>query len=73
MIKNLYIPFYLGVGGPIGQGTQFLPWIHIDDMTNLLLFALQNEKAKGVINGVAPEVCCTKICSFLSPFLRPKL
>lgn len=56
MIKQLYIPFYLGLGGPIGSGTQYLPWIHIDDITNMFLFAIEDKEVTGVLNGVAPEV-----------------
>ena len=55
MIKQLYLPFYLGLGGPIGKGNQFMPWIHVEDIANLLLFAIENEEVQGVLNGVAPE------------------
>ncbi|CAG2060950.1 unnamed protein product, partial [Timema podura] len=56
MVKQLYIPFYLGLGGPVGSGKQHMPWIHIDDLTNLLLFAIEKKDVEGVLNGVAPEV-----------------
>lgn len=56
MIKNLILPFYFGVGGPIGNGKQYLPWIHIQDLVRLILFAIENENIKGVLNGVAPQV-----------------
>ena len=55
MIQQIYIPFYMGLGGPIGSGQQFFPWIHIDDMVNLFLFAIE-EDVTGVLNGVAPQV-----------------
>ncbi|CAB3383752.1 Hypothetical predicted protein [Cloeon dipterum] len=57
MIQNLYWPFYFGVGGPIGCGKQFLPWIHVHDIARQFLFALQNNKVNGVLNGVAPQIC----------------
>nr|CAD7434542.1 unnamed protein product [Timema monikensis] len=60
MVKQLYIPFYLGLGGPVGSGKQYMPWIHIDDLTNLLLFAIQKKDVKGVLNGVAPEIVTNK-------------
>ncbi|KAF5279093.1 hypothetical protein FQA39_LY05771 [Lamprigera yunnana] len=60
MIKQLYVPFYLGVGGPIGSGTQYLPWIHIEDMTRLLLFAIENDNVEGILNGVAPDTITNK-------------
>lgn len=56
MIKSLKIPFWLGLGGAVGSGTQILPWIHLDDLCNLIKFAVENEKVKGVINGVAPDI-----------------
>lgn len=54
MIKNLYIPFSLGLGGPIGSGKQYLPWIHINDLSSLILFCIENN-VTGILNGVAPE------------------
>ncbi|KAG5887855.1 hypothetical protein JTB14_005621 [Gonioctena quinquepunctata] len=60
MIKQLYLPFYLGLGGPIGDGSQFMPWIHVDDLTNLIIFAIKNKTAEGILNGVAPNPCTNK-------------
>lgn len=57
MIKQLFLPFYLGLGGPVGRGDQYMPWIHIHDMANLLLFTIENNSVQGVLNGVAPQVC----------------
>jgi NAD dependent epimerase/dehydratase family enzyme len=57
MIKQLFLPFYFGLGGPVGRGDQYMPWIHIHDMANLLLFAIENDSVHGVLNGVAPQVC----------------
>lgn len=57
MIKQLFLPFFLGLGGPVGRGDQYMPWIHIHDMASLLLFAIANENVQGVLNGVAPQVC----------------
>lgn len=56
MIKNMFLPFYFGVGGPIGNGHQYLPWIHIEDLTRLILFAIENDNVNGILNGVAPQV-----------------
>lgn len=57
MIKQLFLPFYLGLGGPVGRGDQYMPWIHIHDVASLLLFAIENDNVQGVLNGVAPQVC----------------
>jgi NAD dependent epimerase/dehydratase family enzyme len=57
MIKQLFLPFFLGLGGPVGRGDQYMPWIHIHDMASLFLFAIENDNVQGVLNGVAPQVC----------------
>ena len=48
-------PFKLGVGGPLGSGKQWVSWIHIDDLTSLYLFLMENITAKGAFNGTAPR------------------
>lgn len=60
MIKQLYLPFFLGLGGPVGSGTQFMPWIHIDDLSNLIIFSIENSNVTGILNGVAPNPCTNK-------------
>lgn len=66
MIKQLYIPFFLGLGGPVGNGSQYLPWIHIKDLVDLIIFSIENNKVEGILNGVAPEVCTNKEFSNVS-------
>lgn len=56
MIQSLYIPFFLGVGGPVATGNQPLPWIHINDLCNLIKYTIETKKVEGVLNGVAPQV-----------------
>ncbi|XP_026481620.1 epimerase family protein SDR39U1, partial [Ctenocephalides felis] len=56
MIKQLILPFWLGLGGPVGRGTQPLPWIHIEDLTSLIWFCIQEEKLSGIVNAVSPHV-----------------
>ncbi|XP_045450683.1 epimerase family protein SDR39U1 [Melitaea cinxia] len=56
MIKNMILPFYLGLGGPIASGKQYLPWIHIEDLIRLIKFSIENKEVKGILNGVAPQV-----------------
>lgn len=47
--------FRLGLGGPIGNGQQWFPWIHIADVVSGLIFLLDNPEARGPFNFVAPE------------------
>lgn len=60
MIKQLYLPFFLGLGGPVGSGNQFLPWIHVDDVAKLICFAIESGEIDGVLNGVAPQIITNK-------------
>jgi uncharacterized protein len=49
------LPYKLFVGGRIGSGRQWLPWIHLEDMVRLILFSLDTDGLSGVINACAPE------------------
>lgn len=55
LLKQLLLPFKLGVGGPIAGGEQFMSWIHIDDEVGLLLWALDNDRVSGIVNATAPN------------------
>lgn len=50
------LPFLLGVGGAIGSGKQPLPWIHINDLCNLIKYSIENRQVNGAVNGVAPQI-----------------
>lgn len=63
LLKQLLLPFKLGVGGPLGSGAQFMPWIHRDDEIGLFLWALDTEAASGVFNGAAPNAVTNKVFS----------
>jgi len=47
--------FRLGLGGPIGNGRQYMSWITLDDVVGAFLFALGNEQLRGPVNAVAPQ------------------
>ena len=50
------LPVYkIGLGGPIGDGKQWMSWIHRSDLCGLIIKALVDKKFSGVINAVAPE------------------
>jgi uncharacterized protein (TIGR01777 family) len=55
ILSKLITPFKLFAGGYFGNGKQWLPWIHISDVVNAIIFLLKNEKAKGVFNISAPK------------------
>jgi len=54
-LKQMATPFKAGVGGPVGSGRQWVSWIHIDDITELYVFLLQNSAMSGPVNGTAPN------------------
>ena len=49
-------PFKLGLGGRIGNGRQWTPWIHLDDAVSALLFIAEDERLDGPVNVVSPGV-----------------
>ena len=53
ILGKMLPPFKLGLGGPIGNGRQYLAWIHIDDMVNGILWLLDND-LRGPFNMVSP-------------------
>jgi uncharacterized protein (TIGR01777 family) len=55
LLKQLLVPFKLGVGGPLAGGGQYMPWIHLDDEVRLLLWALDTDGASGTYNATAPN------------------
>jgi uncharacterized protein len=46
--------FELGMGGPIGSGRQWMPWVHMDDAIGLILHAVADPRLRGAINVTAP-------------------
>lgn len=53
-LKKMFGPMKWGFGSALGSGKQYMPWIHIDDMCEMYLFALKND-ISGSFNAVAPE------------------
>lgn len=51
----MMLPFRLFTGGPIAPGTQWFPWVHVEDEVGLIMFALENDAVNGPINATAPE------------------
>lgn len=49
-------PFKFGLGGRLGNGRQWTPWIHLDDAVSALLFIAENERLDGPVNVVSPVV-----------------
>lgn len=70
MIGRLWLPFKLGLGGRLGSGKQYLPWIHLDDERKAIEFLIQN-KADGIYNLCAPNpVSNQELTNFLAKTLK---
>lgn len=54
-LEKLLPLFERGVAGRLGDGRQWMSWIHLEDISSLFVFALENKDARGVLNGAAPE------------------
>jgi hypothetical protein len=59
-LAKMLTPFKLGLGGPIGQGHQYMSWIHIKDMIGILQFCLSDLGLKGPINATSPNAVTNK-------------
>jgi uncharacterized protein (TIGR01777 family) len=55
-LEKMLLPFKLGLGGRLGDGRQWFPWIHIEDVVGIFLHALMSPAVDGPINGVAPGI-----------------
>lgn len=60
-IKQMLIPFWLGLGGTLGSGNQPFPWIHVSDLAGIIAHSLDPSRTPAssqpeVFNGVAPAL-----------------
>lgn len=55
MLQRLLPPFKMGMGGPIGNGRQWMPWVHIEDQIALIDFLMSRDDARGPYNACAPS------------------
>jgi hypothetical protein len=55
ILKEMLLPFKLGLGGTIGDGKQNFSWVHINDLMRAYLFAIEHPEMKGVYNLMAPN------------------
>jgi uncharacterized protein len=70
-LPKMLLPFRLFAGGPVMPGTQWVSWIHRQDLVRLMKWALANEGASGPINAVAPSpVTMTEFSKTLGKILH---
>jgi uncharacterized protein (TIGR01777 family) len=52
-LDQMLLPFRMGVGGRIGNGRQWMPWVSLDDAVEVFIRALRDERMRGPVNAVA--------------------
>ncbi len=79
VLKEMHLPFRLGLGAPLGSGDQVMSWIHLDDLCYIIIMMMQEENFRGVYNAVAPQPLSNKDFSvqlaevMQKPFFAPKI
>ena len=53
-LPMMALPFRFGAGGRLGDGSQWVPWIHIDDLVALTIAVLRDETYSGPVNAASP-------------------
>jgi len=53
-LAKMRVPFKLALGATLAPGTQYMPWIHVDDWTALMVWLMHTEQAAGAFNATAP-------------------
>jgi uncharacterized protein len=54
-LAKMLLPYRAFIGGPMGSGTQWMSWIHIDDVIKGIQFVMENEQVHGPVNFTAPS------------------
>lgn len=55
-LKQMLFPFKLFVGGPLGSGKQWFPWLHIDDIIGIYIHSIDNKNLSGAVNSANPNI-----------------
>ncbi|MCC5934140.1 MAG: TIGR01777 family oxidoreductase [Candidatus Cyclonatronum sp.] len=54
-LEKMKQPFSMFIGGPLGNGSQFFPWVHVEDVCRAIYFAISDEQLHGAFNLSAPD------------------
>ena len=74
-LKKMIFPYLFFIGGTLGSGQQWFPWIHREDLMQIIYYTIKNSQVRGPINVVAPEIVTMKqFCKALGKAMhRPSL
>ena len=64
-LQKMTPPFQMGFGGWLGNGHQWVSWIHLKDLIQLIEFILNNQEVSGAINAVSPQPVTNRVFSLL--------
>lgn len=59
-LKQMLLPFKLGVGGPLGNGSQWMSWVGLEDVVGVVLHMIGNDALSGPVNLVSPKPVTNK-------------
>jgi uncharacterized protein (TIGR01777 family) len=69
-LAKLLTPFKYFIGGPLGSGKQWFPWIHVDDVVDLFLYSIHSD-INGAVNAVSPGIVrMNEFCSVLGKVMK---
>lgn len=73
MISKMYLPFFMGMGGPIGSGNQWMSWVAKDDAIRAIEFAMRRTDISGPVNICSPNPVQNKefVAAFAKALGRP--
>lgn len=60
-LQKMLLPFKLGLGGRLGSGQQFMPWVHREDVVSGLLWMMDTPSANGAYNMVSPNPVTNRV------------
>jgi uncharacterized protein len=70
-LHKLLLPFRMFIGGPLGNGRQWFPWIHVQDEVHAILYAMEHERIDGPVNLAAPQsIRMIEFCNALGSVLH---
>jgi uncharacterized protein (TIGR01777 family) len=70
-LEKMLLPFKFGLGGPIGSGRQFWPWVAMADVLGVIRHAMEDRDLSGPVNVAAPqETRCSEFTSTLGSVLH---
>ena len=55
-LEKMLPPFRLGIGGPLGSGNQWWPWVHLDDVTGIVEHVMKTPSIRGPVNAASPGI-----------------